>query len=57
VRLHKGSAVVEGRKSRNSLYSKELATYSAEDVFDHAMAKGFIGIWSLPLRAEGRRRS
>jgi len=57
VRLYKGTAVVEGRKSENSLYSQELATYSARDVFDRTMAKGFIGIWSLPLRAEGKRRS
>jgi argininosuccinate synthase len=57
VRLYKGTAVVEGRKSENSLYSRELATYSSKDVFDHTMAKGFIGIWSLPLRAEGKRRS
>ncbi len=56
VRLYKGQAIVEGRKSPNSLYSKELATYSAEDVFDHTMAKGFIGVWSLPMRAEGKRR-
>jgi argininosuccinate synthase len=48
--------VVEGRQSKNSLYSHELATYSSKDVFDHTMAKGFIGIWSLPLRAEGKRR-
>jgi len=57
VKLYKGTAVVEGRKSANSLYSKGLATYSDEDVFDHTMAKGFIGIWSLPLRSEGKRRS
>jgi len=57
VKLYKGTAVVEGRQSENSLYSKKLATYSDEDVFDHTMSKGFIGIWSLPLRAEGERRS
>ena len=57
VKLYKGTAVVEGRQSENSLYSKNLATYSDEDVFDHTMSKGFIGIWSLPLRAEGERRS
>ncbi len=56
VRLYKGQAIVEGRQSENSLYSKNLATYSAADVFDHTMAKGFIGVWSLPMRAEGERR-
>ena len=56
LRLYKGQAIVEGRQSPNSLYSKKLATYSAEDVFDHTLAKGFIGVWSLPMRAEGKRR-
>ena len=57
VKLYKGTATVTGRKSPNSLYSMELATYSEEDVFDHTKSEGFIHIWSLPLRAEGKRRS
>ena len=57
VKLYKGVAMVTGRKSPNSLYSMELATYSDEDVFDHTKSEGFIHVWSLPLRAEGKRRS
>ena len=56
VKLYKGSATVTGRKSPNSLYSMELATYSEEDVFDHSKSEGFIHVWSLPMRAEGKRR-
>jgi argininosuccinate synthase len=55
VRLHKGTAVVEGRQSAESLYSERLATYTAEDVFDHSAAQGFIKLWSLPLAAEAAR--
>jgi argininosuccinate synthase len=56
VKLYKGVAAVVGRKAPKSLYSEELATYTGKDVFDHTMAKGFIGIWSLPMRVEGQRR-
>ncbi len=55
VRLHKGSAVVEGRQSPDSLYSEKLATYTVEDVFDHSAAQGFIKLWCLPLAAEAAR--
>ncbi|HUW57125.1 MAG TPA: argininosuccinate synthase [Planctomycetota bacterium] len=57
VKLYKGVATVTGRKSPNSLYSMELATYSEEDRFDHTKSEGFIHVWSLPMRAEGKRRS
>ncbi|MHC4917060.1 MAG: argininosuccinate synthase [Planctomycetota bacterium] len=55
LRLHKGSAVVEGRQSPESLYSEKLATYTVEDVFDHSAAQGFIKLWCLPLAAEAAR--
>ncbi|MHB8893890.1 MAG: argininosuccinate synthase [Candidatus Geothermincolia bacterium] len=50
IRLFKGSAVVVGRKSANSLYDLGLATYDTADVFDHKAAKGFIDLWGLPLK-------
>jgi argininosuccinate synthase len=55
LRLHKGSVVVEGRRSPESLYSERLATYTVEDVFDHSAAQGFIKLWCLPLAAEAAR--
>src|SRR6187455_2077972 len=55
VRLDHGNAVVVGRRSPLSLYDKSLATYEAEDAFDHASAVGFIGIFGLPLRVEAAR--
>ncbi|WP_422123209.1 argininosuccinate synthase [Planococcus sp. X10-3] len=48
VKLFKGHAIVEGRKSPNSLYSEQLATYSTDDTFNHASAVGFIELWGLP---------
>ncbi|URD53088.1 argininosuccinate synthase [Chroococcidiopsis sp. CCNUC1] len=50
VQLFKGNATIVGRKSDNSLYNTELATYGAEDQFDHKAAEGFIYVWGLPTR-------
>jgi argininosuccinate synthase len=58
MRLHKGTAVVEGRRSPNALYSHALATYESGDTFDHAAAAGFTKLWGLPVKvwAEQQRR-
>ncbi|HEX4044272.1 MAG TPA: argininosuccinate synthase [Gammaproteobacteria bacterium] len=48
MKLYKGHALVVGRTSPYSLYIKDLATYAAEDQFDHHAALGFIKLWGLP---------
>jgi argininosuccinate synthase len=50
LKLFKGNANIVGRKSENSIYSHDLATYGAEDTFDHKAAEGFIYVWGLPTR-------
>jgi argininosuccinate synthase len=50
VKLFKGHAIVEGRKSDYSLYDEKLATYTADDSFDHKAATGFISLWGLPTK-------
>lgn len=50
VKLFKGNAMIVGRSSDNSLYTPELATYGADDRFDHKAAEGFIYVWGLPTR-------
>jgi argininosuccinate synthase len=50
IKLHKGHAVVVGRKSTQSLYKLELATYKSQDQFDHVAANGFIKLWGLPSK-------
>jgi argininosuccinate synthase len=57
VRLHRGNAVVEGRRSPRALYSKGLATYEEGDTFDHDAAAGFVKIWGLPLKVWAERQS
>lgn len=50
VKLFKGNVIVEGRKSANSLYDENLATYTSSDTFDQAAAVGFIKLWGLPTK-------
>ena len=50
LKLFKGHAIVVGRKSPNSIYSYELATYDANDRFDHQAALGFIKLWGLQTK-------
>ncbi|MFK3938236.1 argininosuccinate synthase [Alkalihalobacillus sp. NPDC078783] len=50
VKLFKGHAIVEGRKSEFSLYNEKLATYTPDDEFDHNAAIGFISLWGLPTK-------
>jgi len=50
VKLFKGHAIIEGRKSPFSLYDEKLATYTAEDEFDHQAAVGFISLFGLPTK-------
>ena len=50
VQLFKGNCRVVGRQSDQALYSEALATYSADDRFDHRAAEGFIYVWGLPTR-------
>jgi argininosuccinate synthase len=56
LRLERGSFAVVGRRSDLSLYDRALATYEAEDRFDHASAVGFIRIFGLPLVTEAARQ-
>lgn len=50
IKLFKGNVIVEGRKSDNSLYNENLATYTSADTFDQDAAIGFIKLWGLPTK-------
>jgi argininosuccinate synthase len=50
LKLFKGNANLVGRWSDKSLYTPDLATYGADDKFDHKAAEGFIYVWGLPTR-------
>ncbi|EOW0151583.1 argininosuccinate synthase [Listeria innocua] len=57
VKLFKGHAIVEGRKSPNSLYDENLATYTSSDTFDQDAAVGFIKLFGLPTKVSAEVNS
>jgi argininosuccinate synthase len=50
VKLYKGQATAIQKKSPNSLYSEEFATFGEDDVYDQSHAGGFIRLFSLSSR-------
>ncbi|PHX61154.1 MAG: argininosuccinate synthase [Actinobacteria bacterium] len=53
--LHAGRAVVTGRRSDESLYDFDLATYDTGDTYDQTKAKGFIDIYGMSSSIAARR--
>ncbi|PXY28500.1 argininosuccinate synthase [Prauserella flavalba] len=54
--LHGGTATVTGRRSDESLYDFNLATYDEGDTFDQSLAKGFVQLWGLPSKIAAKRQ-
>ena len=54
VKIYKGSAVVVGRSSKQSLYSLEHVTFEEDSVYDQTDAEGFIKINALRLRLSNK---
>ncbi len=50
LRLYKGTVMPVQRRSVNSLYSSDFATFGEDDVYDQSHAEGFIRLFSLPSR-------
>ena len=56
LKLYKGSVIVVGRKSPNSLYSEKVVTFEDDaGAYDQRDAAGFIKLNALRLRLLGRR--
>ena len=53
--MHAGRAVVTGRRSDESLYDFDLATYDTGDTYDQSKAKGFIDIFGMSSSIAARR--
>lgn len=54
--LYKGSARTVGRRSPNSLYREDIATFEADEVYRQADAEGFINLNALRIRGYGKGR-
>ncbi|NQU03979.1 MAG: argininosuccinate synthase [Syntrophaceae bacterium] len=50
LKLYKGNCIVAGRKSPNSLYSEDFATFDVDEVYDQRDATGFIKLNALRMR-------
>jgi argininosuccinate synthase len=55
LELAGGRATVTGRRSDDSLYDFNLATYDEGDMFDQSLAKGFVQLWGLPSKIAAKR--
>lgn len=50
LELYKGRVTAIQKKSPNSLYNEEFATFGEDEVYDHSHAGGFIRLFSLSSR-------
>lgn len=55
LKLYKGNCTVVGRKSPYSLYSKDLATFEEDEVYNQKDAEGFINLFGLPMKSIAKR--
>lgn len=53
--LHAGAIIVNGRRSGESLYDFNLATYDEGDSFDQSAAKGFVQLHGLSSKISAKR--
>jgi len=56
LKVYKGSVMVQGRRSDQSLYDPAVATFEADDVYDQGDAGAFIRLQALRLRNIARRQ-
>lgn len=56
LKLYKGNCIVVGRKSENSLYMKDFATFDTDTVYDQKDAGGFIRLNALRLRIRALKK-
>ncbi len=52
LKLYKGSVIVVGRDSRESLYREDFATFGKDDVYDQGDAAGFINLFGLQMKVK-----
>lgn len=53
--LHGGRATVNGRRSEESLYDFNLATYETGDTYDQSHSRGFIEIYGMTAKLAAAR--
>ena len=56
LKIYKGNIIILGRKSKNSLYSSEMATFEEDSIYNQKDAEGFIKLNALRLKLLKNRR-
>ncbi len=49
LKIYKGNIILAGRRSPNSLYNPDLATFEEDSIYNQADATGFIKLNALRL--------
>ena len=57
LKLYKGTAMPVGVKSPYSLYDEDIATFSADEVYDQKDSAGFINLFGLPLKVRAMMKA
>lgn len=52
LKLYKGNIIPAGVESPYSLFSKELCTFGADEVYNQKDAEGFINLFGLPIKVQ-----
>jgi len=56
LKLYKGNIIDAGATSPNSLYDEDIATFSADHVYNQADAAGFINLFGLPIQVQAMKK-
>ena len=56
LKLYKGNIIDAGAVSPDSLYDEEVATFSADHVYNQADADGFINLFGLPITVQAMKK-
>ncbi len=52
LKLFKGNVIIAGRKSPQSLYREDYASFGQMDIYDQQDAEGFIQLFGLPMKVQ-----
>ncbi|MCH3972912.1 MAG: argininosuccinate synthase [Oscillospiraceae bacterium] len=56
LKLYKGNIIDAGVTSPYSLYDEDVATFSADQVYDQSDANGFINLFGLPIKVQAVKK-
>lgn len=55
LKLYKGNIIDAGVTSSYSLYDEDIATFDEDEVYDQKDSAGFINLFGLPIKVQGKK--